>query len=424
MAVEQAGYVRRRWRVAWRPTERLRRALVSVPRLPMRAFLASRLLVLLAGVVAMATVEKQISPANLASYRGQVGPIGYLLGWVTRSDADHYLRIAEHGYSVHHPAETAFFPLYPALIRLVGFVVRSDVVAGAAISAACLLIALILLHRLTELELGKPAANATVLLIAFAPLSFFFSAVYTESLFLMLSVGALLAVRQDHLKLGGVLAALAALTRPTGFLLAIPLAIVVLRRHRGVNGRLLWADRQLLWGALPVAVFGGYLVSLALAGFQWLAPFHAEAAWQRETVGPVIAIAAAVVRSVSGAMAIITGREPFYHPSRLGPLSVSGESILLLGVLVLVCMLLRRCFRRLPLEYSAYATLTVAICLSSPAVGQPLVSFDRYALTIFPLWMAAGAWVAKRRLERPAVAVGSILLIFYTAAFASWAFVA
>jgi hypothetical protein len=393
--------------------------LVSLARrtsLPVRALLASRLLVLLSGVVAMAVVNKQVGPAWLASYRGHVGPIGYLLGWVRRFDSAHYLGIAAHGYSVHHAAETAFLPLYPALIRLVGLVLGSDVLAGVAISTACLLGALVLLHRLTELELGRGAANATVLLIAFAPLSFFFSAVYTESLFLMLSVAGL-AARQNHPRRAAVLAGLAALTRPTGFLLAIPLAIAVLHRNRRV-------DRRLVWALVPIAVFAGYLVALALAGFPLLAPLHAEASWERETVGPLIGALVAAVRAGVGATAIISGNGAVYAPSRFGPLSVNAESVLLFGVLVLVCALLWRCWRSLPLEYSAYALLAVAMCLSSPAVGQPLISFDRYVLTIFPLWMVAGAWVARRGLERRAVLVGSVLLAFYTVQFATFHFVA
>jgi hypothetical protein len=392
-------------------------ALARRTSLPVRAFIASRALVLLAGVVAMAAVNKQLGPAALASYRSHVGPIGYFFSWIGRFDAGHYLGIAAHGYAVHHPAETAFFPLYPGLIRFVGFFVGSDALAGTAISTACLLTALILVHRLTELELGKRAANATVLLMAFAPLSFFFSAVYTESLFLMLSVGALLAVRQGHPRRAAVLAGLATLTRPTGFLLAIPLAIAVLRRDRRV-------DRRLAWALLPIAVLAGYLVALAMAGFPLLAPLHAEASWERETVGPLIAAVVAAAKAVGGATAIISGHGAVYAPSRFGPFSVHAESVVLFGVLVLVCVLLRRCWRSLPLEYSAYALLTVAMCMSSPAVGQPLISFDRYALTIFPLWMVAGAWVAKRRLERPAVAVGSILLAFYTVQFATFHFVA
>ncbi|MBV9464993.1 MAG: hypothetical protein JO169_02655, partial [Solirubrobacterales bacterium] len=68
--------------------------------------------------------------------------------------------------------------------------------------------------------------------------------------------------------------------------------------------------------------------------------------------------------------------------------------------------------------------LALAVSLSSPVIGEPLAAFDRYALTIFPLWMAAGAWIAERRLTRPAVLAGGALLAFYTFWFSSWSFIA
>jgi hypothetical protein len=68
--------------------------------------------------------------------------------------------------------------------------------------------------------------------------------------------------------------------------------------------------------------------------------------------------------------------------------------------------------------------LGLLICISSPVAGQPLKSLDRYVLTIFPLWMAAGAWVAQRRLTRVAVTLSALLLAFYTYEFATWAWVA
>jgi hypothetical protein len=56
--------------------------------------------------------------------------------------------------------------------------------------------------------------------------------------------------------------------------------------------------------------------------------------------------------------------------------------------------------------------------------GQPLVSFDRYVLTIFPLWMAVGAWLSERRLVRAVLLVSAGLLAFWTFQFATWAWVA
>jgi hypothetical protein len=97
----------------------------------------------------------------------------------------------------------------------------------------------------------------------------------------------------------------------------------------------------------------------------------------------------------------------------------------LLGVLVLAAAALVACSRRLPVEYAAYAGVVLLACISTPDVGQPLWSLDRYTLTIFPLWMAAGAWLSRRKVALPAVVLcGSALLVFYAAQFASWAFVA
>ena len=104
---------------------------------------------------------------------------------------------------------------------------------------------------------------------------------------------------------------------------------------------------------------------------------------------------------------------------------MAGVLGLLAVVLGLALAALLACRRRLPAEYAAYAGVVLLACISTPAVGQPLWSLDRYTLTIFPLWMAAGAWLSGRRIALPAVVLcGSALLVFYAAQFASWAFVA
>ena len=70
--------------------------------------------------------------------------------------------------------------------------------------------------------------GVALLLVAFFPAALFFSAVYSESLFLLLSVGAVLAARQGRWAWAGALAALAALTRNSGVLLLVPLALLFL----------------------------------------------------------------------------------------------------------------------------------------------------------------------------------------------------
>jgi hypothetical protein len=387
--------------------------------LPLRALAGSRLLVLVAGVAGVVTVRHQTGAARASGKIAQLGPTGSALarGVLHQFDASYYLAIAGHGYVAAAPNNLAFFPLYPALIRALGLVTGSEVIAGLVISSASFALALVLLHRLSELELGRPAADATVLLVAFAPLSFFFSAIYTESLFLLLSVAAVLAARRERWALAGVLAGLATLTRPTGILLMLPIVIMRLRVRRRL-------DRQLAWPLIPVGVLLAYMAILAANGFAWLAPFKAEAFWHHVTVGPVTGLASAVVLAAKSATAIVWNGKPVFASTLGGPFSADAECVLLLLVLAIASVFLVSCFRRLPLQYGAYAGSVLLMCLSSPIIGQPLVSLDRYVLTIFPLWMAAGAWIAKRRLERVAVVVGSILLAFYTFYFTRGSFIA
>ena len=169
---------------------------------PLRALLASRLIVLAAGLAGALVVPRRLAwwvfdPARLTDRLGQVGDV--LAAPAVRWDSIHYLAIAQHGYTSE--SATVFYPLYPLLVRAFGFLIGSDAASGVMISLAALTVALVLLHRLTMLEVGRRAADVTVLLVAFAPLSLFFSAVYTESLFLALSVASIYAARRGRWKL-------------------------------------------------------------------------------------------------------------------------------------------------------------------------------------------------------------------------------
>jgi hypothetical protein len=384
---------------------------------PLRALLASRLVVLAASLAGALVVPRRIGwwPADPARITERLGAIGNVLAApAVRWDSLHYLAIAQHGYA--NAPQTAFYPLYPILVRVLGYVLGSDPVAGVVVSLVALGVALVLLHRLTELELGRRAADVTVL-VAFAPLSLFFSAVYTESLFLALSVGSIYAARRGRWRLACGLGGLAAATRVTGVGLAVPLLIMYVKERRSL-------DRGVLWLAAVPTGLASYLGFLAFTGYGFLAPFLQEStsAYGRQMAGPVGTFVAAVQSAALGVRSLRS--QALYMPSIEGPLATGAESILLLIVLGIALAALVVAFRRLPLAYGAYALATLLVCTWSPASGQPLQSFDRYALTIFPLWMAAGAWVSERRLTRPLVLVSAGLLAFWTFWFATWAWVA
>src|SRR4051812_11545739 len=149
-----------------------------------------------------------------------------LIAPAARFDAAWYLAIAHHGYEVGGRA--AFFPLFPGLVRVGGEMLGSPLIVGILISSACGLGGLYLLHRLVALDFGIERARTVVWLAAWFPGALVISAVYSESLFLLVSVGAIYAARLGRWPLAGMLGAAAAATRSGGVIVIVPLLIIYL----------------------------------------------------------------------------------------------------------------------------------------------------------------------------------------------------
>jgi hypothetical protein len=289
-----------------------------------------------------------------------------------------------------------------------------------------------------------------VLLLAFSPMAWTFSAVYTESLFLALSLGCILQARAGSWGWAGILGALAAASRAEGLTLVVPLIVIflygprtdrlaVLRgvpepgqslsaRARRLTDRVVPrfpVTRELAWLLLVPAGFGAFLLGLALSSGQGLAPLHAHGMWFRHFAGPFGGIWDGAVAAWDGLRQLVHGPgPPIYFPQSGGnPLVVAEQNLILFAALIVAGIALVGTFRRLPVAYGAYALATLALPLSYPVTPQPLQSISRYAVVIFPLFMWAGWWVSRRRITTPAVAVLAVLLGLFTAEFATWRFV-
>lgn len=374
---------------------------------------SSRLLVVVAGIVG-ATAERRATgwrsfdPQQLTLSLGSVGNV--LAASSDRWDAVHYVDIARHGYRA--AGDTVFFPLYPLLIHVVAWLTRSDVLAGVLISTVAFLVALVLLHRLISRELDGRAADATVLLLCFAPAAFFFTAVYTESLFLSLSVATFYLARRGRFTCACLAAGAATLTHAEGIVLVAPLALIYLQGSRTRARRPLIARDAavLLLPPLALLAFLGYLHT---RGFGWLAPAANEAIYRVQTVGPLVTTGRAVSAGLSGLWAALAG-----HPhSGVGALDFVYlvEALISLGALWLA-------WRRLPKAYALYAALFLLVCTGGPVAGLPLRGFDRYTLMLFPLWAVAAQWLSERGLLRAAVATEAVLLCFFAAQFGHWSY--
>jgi hypothetical protein len=408
-------------------------------RLAWRALWTSRLVVLLAGVFGVLSFGSNPSAAAGFDQEGLTRPFGYfgnlLVSPLARWDSSWYLQIAQGGYD-HDRLRTTFFPLYPMMVRGLGVVIRSDLIAGVLISLACFAVALVLLYRLVALELDAERARICVMLIAFCPMAYYFSAVYTESLFLALSVGCVYAARTGRWAQAAVLGALAAASRNTGVLLAVPIVLLYLYGPRTdrppghPRRRWLPAHRiepSLAWVLLVPVGLGAYILFLALSTGHGLSPFTAEKFWYHHFAGPLGGVWDGTVAAWDGLRQLIHGPSStviYFKAAGGSPITVAGQNLVLFGFLVVGALAFFGAARRLPPAYGAYALVALGVPLSYPVTPLPLSSLPRYELVVFPLFMWAADWVHRRRIVTQVLPVSAVLLGLFTVEFATWRFVA
>jgi hypothetical protein len=378
------------------------------------ALVASRALVWTAGIIAFAVAGTRDPRVP------HIGAVGDALAApITRWDSVHLEAIALHGY--RHEDPTAFFPLYPLLARALGEVTGSLLLGGALISLGAFLVGLVVVHRLAELELGAAAARRTVWLLAFFPAALFFSAFYTESLFLALTAGAIYLARQGRFGWACALGGLASGTRNTGVLVAVPIALLYLYgpradRPRPESARRFRPRYALRPDALWILLVPAGLVAYSI--YQWarfgdpLATWHVQTFWSRGFHGPFSAVWYALPKTWQASYELFTGSHDTFE-SPIAKLALFGS--LALGVVALVGL-----FRRLPVAYGAYVLVALGPPLSSPWPAHPLMSFPRFLAVLFPIHMWLALHTAPpRRFAVVFVASGAMLAVL-SVKFATW----
>jgi hypothetical protein len=352
-----------------------------------RAMIGSRLLVWAAGLLALGALgassrAADFDPAGTLSPYG--APLDTLVAPGARWDSVWYLAVAHSGYGAD-PARAAFFPLYPLLLRALG----SDVVAGVLLSIACLTVATLLLHRLTAVELGPEAAGPAVLALALFPGSLYCSMVYSEALFLALSLGAVYAARTGRWAWAGALGALGAATRSAGVVLLVPLVLLWWAHSRRA--------RDGAWLALVPLGLAAFCGALGLAGHDAFAPLHAQVRWYRSFEGPFTGAWDGTVAAFDGARQLLSrSRSPVYFARAGGdPFTVAAHNLSLFAFLVPAVPVVIGVARRLPVAYVAYVVTALALPLSWPVGPQPLMSLPRFEAMLFPAFMWLGWWIAR-----------------------------
>ncbi|MEU6777346.1 glycosyltransferase family 39 protein [Streptomyces sp. NPDC046759] len=308
-----------------------------------------------------------------------------------------YQQIALHGYDpklVPVPGATgmitlegnsaAFFPLYPALTRMVMAVTGlGSYGAGLLVSVLASFAAALGVYAVAERFGGRRAGLAAAGLWAVWPGSGVEWAVYSDSLYVALAAWTCHAVMTRHWLTAGVLAFTAGLNRPTAAALVAGLGVAALlslrRREDGTLRPLLAAALAplgllgyLLWVGDRMGDLGGYF---RLQSGAWAHEFD----YGRQTLDVLTSVP---VGHFGGYL--------FAYPFA----DVIGVGVVLLAF-ALLPLLLRL---RPPAVLVVHTVLTIVLVLGSQ---QIFANVSRYLLPCFPLFLPLAA--AMRRLSLPLV---------------------
>jgi mannosyltransferase PIG-V len=333
---------------------------------------------------------------------------------LARYDSGWYLAIAEVGYGAApargEPSAHAFFPLYPMLIRGVARVLHVDgLIVGPIFSLACLFAAGFLFAAEGRRRLGDRPGSQALLFLLLYPTAFFFAAMYSESLFLLLALLAFRSARAGRIPPAVLFGFLTGTSRVTALALALPLAIEAFGARKESGPRARRASplaSALLVGAAPVA---GVLLWVFGAG--WLAGesglfFRIQQAWQRGA-SPLEGIR----RFAEGLPARIARGDARDHPAFL----IDYAHLALFATIGFYQARRRR--------FADAAWTAGALLL--PVASGVAASLPRYLLVVYPAFYALAEFFRGRPRLRLAWWIGSgLLLLAGEAAFVHWRWVA
>lgn len=316
-------------------------------------------------------------------------------------DGEHYLSIAIFGYKEW---EQAFFPVYPGLISFFAkpfstdlfSAILSSTVVGLLISNFAFLIALILVWELVSLDYSKKIAYLTIILLLVFPTSFYFGAVYSESLFLLVAVVSFYQLRKGNWILASLSGMLSSATRIFGLVL-FPSFLIEAFQQRLSFAKMLWF----------------LLIPLGLAVYM---------VYQYLTVGDPFAFYNLQERVGEQHQKGITLLPQVYYRYIKMLLTVDIHSpiyqtIILEFFVGIVFFLLPvyGYFKKMRLSYLTFAMLGFLL----PTVQGSFSSVPRYIIVLFPSFIALALWMSNlpKMLKIIFVSISALALFIQTSLF-------
>lgn len=310
-------------------------------------------------------------------------------------DSFWYLDIAQNGYSfkgAEKLSNIVFLPLYPFLIKITSFFVMKDLIlTGWILSSIFLLLALLYLFKLVKEFHPEINPYLPIFFLLIFPTAFFLNAVYTESLFLFLSLAAFYYSLKKKFLWAGIFGFFASLTRITGALLFIPFLWEYFKSHnfnltRSLNPKLLPIF------LVPVGTLSFFLYHYFKFNDFFLF-FKVENWWGRM---------------------FKLNKDHFLLFSNPAIVNFCLDVFFIIFVLTILYFV----FKKLRTSYGLYMLVTLTIILSTGT----FMSVGRYILVLFPIYILLAS-IKNQYLQQSWIFISTLLLAMYTILFVNnyWA---
>lgn len=323
-----------------------------------------------------------------------------------------FLNIAQNGYVSYGDDRflIVFYPLYPLLIKLISIIGcnLNLFVAGLIVSTLSLIMACVYIYKLGLLEFNDKeiAFNSMKFLLIF-PFSFFLGLVFSDGLFLALAIATFYYIRKRKWFLAGVFGGLASLTRNFGILLLIPAVIEYLAATRFLDKLKTNNWKQIFKDFITQ---GSYLFFIVLGQGVYLAinkvvtgDWFTFVKYQREHWNNGFSLN--IVNNLTTYV---------YNAFDWKPADAGTLWIPLIFLVVIVILLSFYAMRKIRLSYIAYTLAYLITCLCATW----LISFPRYSLGLFPVYIILALLAAKSRTNNFWITlISALALCCYTLAY-------
>ena len=326
-------------------------------------------------------------------------------GW----DGEWYERIATSGYYYRGPdiqSPVAFFPGYPLAIRALAAIGFNPWVAGALISLLSGLGAAALFHRWARRVSAdeSTAAWATALLAVYPFAFYLYGILYSDALFLLLALGAFVALEEDRVALATLLGALATATRPVAPALVVGLLVRRQELRRKAGAPITARDALPLLAVLGMVAYMAYL-GTAFGDSLAFASVQGAPGWDQPP-GPATWFKSYWFQTLSVTL------------SRAVAIRLIGHAYLALLWLVLVIPTRKH----LGWGYALYLLAAMGVPTLS---SKDFMGLGRYALAGFPAFLSLAILLKTHpRLRAGWLAASGALLLALAYAFGTGAYVA